>query len=76
MSEQEDTNKKLNELLEREREIIKKMNVALRAGASSVIINQMQYMLEEVRIAQQELRLIEKSKESSKDDFGDFLSIG
>lgn len=68
--------KTLNDLLEREREIIKKMNVALRANVSPSILDQMQYMLEECRAAQQELRILEKSKDSDKDDFNDFLSIG
>ena len=76
MSNQEDFNKRLNDLVEREREIIKKMNVALRAGASSSIIQQIQFMLEDCKAQQQEIRMVQKSKESGKDDFDDFLSIG
>lgn len=66
---------RLQALIERERELIKKMNVALRAGANSTIISQFDFMLQECRFAQQELRI--KQKSSDKDsDFDDYLSIG
>lgn len=66
---------RLQILIERERELIKKMNVALRAGANSTIISQFDFMLQECRFAQQELRI--KQKSSDKDsDFDDYLSIG
>jgi hypothetical protein len=63
----------LQKLMEQEREIIKKMNVALRAGANPTIISQFDFMLQECRFAQQELRVKQKS---GGDDFGDYLSIG
>lgn len=70
-----DLNKQLNDLIEREREILKKMNVARRAGASEGIIGQMNYMLDECRFAQQDIRA--KQASSGKDnDFGSFISIG
>jgi hypothetical protein len=68
------TEQRLNELLEREREIIKKMNLALRAGANPQVIGQFDFMLQEVRFAQQDLRQIQKS--SKGDGFDDYLSIG
>lgn len=65
----------LQKLMEHERELIKKMNVALRAGANPTIISQFDYMLQECRFAQQELRI--KQKASDKDsDFDNYLSIG
>lgn len=77
MSEEtEDLSKKLNDLIEREREIIKKMNVALRAGVNPAILQQMQFFLDECKFAQQEVRTLMKSKDSDKNDFDDFLSIG
>lgn len=68
------TEQRLNELLEREREIIKKMNLAMRAGANPQVIGQFDFMLQEVRFAQQDLRQIQKS--SKGDGFDDYLSIG
>jgi hypothetical protein len=65
---------RLNELLEREREIIKKMNLALRAGANPQVIGQFDFMLQEVRFAQQDLRQTQKA--SKGDGFDDYLSIG
>lgn len=71
----ESVDQKLNELLERERELIKKMNVAMRANANPQILSHFDFLLTEVRFQQQELRF--KRKEDNKDsDFDDFLSIG
>lgn len=65
----------IQQLMDRERELIKKMNVALRAGANPTIISQFDFMLQECRFAQQELRV--KQKSSDKDsDFDNYLSIG
>ena len=61
-------------LQEREREILKKMSIAVRAGASQQVIDQMTWMLEEVRIQQFEFKEI--SKLNDGDDFNDFISIG
>jgi len=61
-------------LQEREREILKKMSIAVRAGASQQVIDQMAWMLEEVRIRQFEFKEI--SKLNDGDDFNDFISIG
>lgn len=66
---------RLNELLEQERTIIKKMNTAIRAGANSVVIGQFEFMLQECRFAQQELRIVQRNNDG-KSDFDDFLSIG
>jgi hypothetical protein len=68
------TEQRLNDLLEREREIIKKMNLALRAGANPQVIGQFDFMLQEVRFAQQDLRQIQKA--GKIDGFDDYLSIG
>ena len=68
------TEQRLNELLERERQIIKKMNLALRAGANPQVIGQFDFMLQEVRFAQQDLRQLQKVNKS--DGFDDYLSIG
>jgi len=65
---------RLNELLERERVIIKKMNLALRAGANPQVIGQFDFMLQEVRFAQQDLRQLQKAEKG--DGFDDYLSIG
>jgi len=70
----EDINKQLATLIEREREILKKMNVAHRAGASEQIMGQLNYMLEECRFTQQDLRQLQAGK--GKDDFDNFISIG
>jgi hypothetical protein len=61
-------------LQEREREILRKMSIAIRAGASQQVIDQMNWMLEEVRIQQFELKEINKLNDG--DDFNDFISIG
>mgnify|MGYP006266816829 CR=1 FL=1 len=71
----DDNQVKLTELLEKERALIKKMNVAIRAGANPVIIGQFQYMLEEIRMAQFELRAVSANNKSD-DKFDDYLSIG
>ena len=68
------TEQRLNELLERERAIIKKMNVALRANANPQVIGHFEFMLQEVRFAQQDLRQLQKADKS--DGFDDYLSIG
>ena len=70
-----DSNQKLNELLEREREIIKKMNVAIRAGANPQVMSHFDYLLTEVRFQQHELRTKEKAGDKDS-DFDNYLSIG
>ena len=70
----EDINKQLAALMEREREILKKMGLAQRAGAGEQIMGQLNYMLEECRFTQQDLRQLQASK--GKDDFDNFISIG
>ena len=71
-----DLNKQLNDLIERELEILKKLNVARRAGASEGIIGQMMYMLDEVQFAQQDIRAKQASGSGKDNDFGSFISIG
>lgn len=71
-----DLNKQLNDLIEREREILKKMNVARRAGASEGIIGQMMFMLDEVQFAQQDIRAKQVAGTGKDNDFGSFISIG
>jgi hypothetical protein len=71
----EDLNQRINELMEREREIMKKMNVAIRAGANSQILGHLDFLLHECKIQQQELRLLQKDR-SGDSNFDDFLSIG
>lgn len=71
----ESADQQLQTLMDREREIIRKMNVALRAGANPTIINQFDYMLQECRFAQQELRVKQKSTDKDS-DFDNYLSIG
>ncbi len=69
-------NKQLNDLIEREREILKKLNIARRAGASEGIIGQMNYMLEECKFAQQDIRAKQAAGSGKDNDFGSFISIG
>ena len=71
-----DLNKQLNDLIEREREILKKMNVARRAGASEGVIGQMMFMLDEVQFAQQDIRAKQAAVPGKDNDFGSFISIG
>lgn len=66
---------KLSELIEKEKTLLRKMNTAIRAGANITIIGQFQYMLEECRFAQFELRELQKSNKPD-DKFDDYLSIG
>lgn len=75
MSNTESPEQKLQKLLEREREIIKKMNTAIRAGANSQVLSHFDFILQECRFAQQELKLSQKSS-GSDNDFDDYLSIG
>lgn len=65
---------KLNALIEREREILKKMNVATRAMASPQVIGQLDFLLQECRMQQAELRMLKNQNKDSS--FDDFLSIG
>ena len=75
MSEKTPTpDQRLNELFEQERVIIKKMNTAIRAGANPMVLSQFEFMLEECRFKQQELRMTQSS--SGDSDFDNFLSIG
>jgi hypothetical protein len=68
---------RFNELLEQERSIIKKMNTAIRAGANPTIIGQFEFMLEECKFQQQEVRALQQNAaQEGKTDFGNFLSIG
>jgi hypothetical protein len=76
MSKSETPEQRLSALIEREREILKKMNVANRAMASETVIAQMQFLLDECRIQQEELRLLQKVNGNSNQGFDDFLSIG
>lgn len=76
MTEQtQSAEQQLQTLMNHEREIIKKMNVALRAGANSVILGQFDHMLTECRLAQQEIRIKQKS-DGQDGDFDNYLSIG
>jgi tRNA C32,U32 (ribose-2'-O)-methylase TrmJ len=78
MSDKEETvdfAQKINQLQEREREILKKMNTATRAGASFAVMQQLQFMLEECKTQQHELKILSREK-SDSDNFDDFLSIG
>lgn len=76
MSKSETPEQRLSALIDREREILKKMNVANRAMASETVIAQMQFLLDECRIQQEELRLLQKVNGNSNQGFDDFLSIG
>lgn len=68
---------RFNELLEHERALIKKMNTAIRAGANPMIISQFEFMLQECKFQQQELRVLQQNEQANgKTDFGNFLSIG
>lgn len=66
---------KLHALIEREREILKKINVAYRAGASAGVMGHLDFMLEECRADQMEMRMLLKSDKKDP-GFDDFLSIG
>jgi len=70
----DDFNKQLSALQEREREILKKMSLAQRAGAGEQIIGQLNFMLDECRFNQQDLRQLQAGR--GKDDFDNFISIG
>ena len=65
---------RLNELQEQERTLLKKMNVAIRAGANPTVMGQFEFMLQECRFAQQELKMLKGS--SGDSGFDNFLSIG
>ena len=71
-----DLNKQLNDLIEREREILKKLNVARRAGASEGVIGQMMFMLDEVKFSQMDIRAKQAASTNKDNDFGSFISIG
>jgi hypothetical protein len=66
---------KLHALIEREREILKKISTAYRAGASEGVMGQLDFMLEECRADQMEMRMLLKSDKKDS-GFDDFLSIG
>jgi hypothetical protein len=75
MTKAETPEQRLNALMERERDILKKLNVAYRAGASEQVIGQMNYLLEECRAAQFDARQMQRADKKDS-DFNDFLSIG
>ena len=66
---------KLHALIEREREILKKISIAYRSGASEGVMGQLDFMLEECRADQMEMRMLLKSDKKDS-GFDDFLSIG
>lgn len=70
----ENVEQQLQQWMDREREILKKMNVALRAGANPQVLSHFDFLLNECRFAQQELRQIKKKND--EDNFDDYLSIG
>jgi hypothetical protein len=71
----DNSEQQLQALIEREREILRKMNLANRAGASSTVIQQLTFLLDECRFEQQDLRI--RLRSDNKDsDFDNFLSIG
>lgn len=76
MTKVETPEQKLNALVEREREILKKLNIANRAMASETVIAQIQFLLDECRMQQDELRVMQKVNGSNNQGFDDFLSIG
>ena len=71
----ESTEQQLQKLIEREREIIKKMNLAIRAGANPQVMDHFDYLLQECRFAQQDLRLLQK-QQGKDQDFDNYISIG
>lgn len=76
MTKVETPEQRLNALVEREREILKKLNIANRAMASETVIAQIQFLLDECRMQQDELRVMQKVNGSNNQGFDDFLSIG
>lgn len=66
---------RLHDLVEKERQILKKISIAARAGASDGVLAQLNFMLDECRFAQFETRQIMKEGKSDA-GFDDFLSIG
>jgi hypothetical protein len=66
---------KLNSLIEQEKTLLKKLNVAIRAGANPQILGQFNFMLEECRLAQFELRQVQNTN-NPDDKFDNFISIG
>jgi hypothetical protein len=70
----DNTEQRLQELMEHERLLIKKMNLALRAGANPQVLAHFDYLLNECRFAQQELKVTKKTNDG--DNFDDYLSIG
>lgn len=66
---------KLHDLVEKERQILKKIGVAARAGASDGILAQLNFMLDECRFSQFELKQLMKENKADS-GFDDFLSIG
>jgi len=71
----ESFDQKINALIEKEREILKKISIAKRAMASQQLLAQLQFLLEECRMQQAELRML-KSADTKNSSFDDFLSIG
>jgi hypothetical protein len=75
MTKTETPEQRLSALMEREREILKKLNVAYRAGASETVIGQINFLLEECRAAQFDTRMTQRADKKDS-GFDDFLSIG
>lgn len=66
---------RLNELIEYERTLITKLNQARRLNSSFQIIDHLEFLLNENRFAQQEIRFVQKSDRKDS-DFDNFLSVG
>ena len=66
---------KLHDLVEKERQILKKISIAARAGASDGVLAQLNFMLDECRFSQFETRQLMKGNKADS-GFDDFLSIG
>jgi transcriptional regulator of NAD metabolism len=71
----ENLEQKLNELIEQERQIITKLNQARRLNSSYQIIDHLEYLLNENRFTQQEIRYVQKSDRKDS-DFDNYLSVG
>lgn len=73
---QDPVNQQLQALQEREREILKKISVASRAGVSEQVMGQLNFMLDECRFQQLDIKQRASANNNKDSDFDNFLSIG
>lgn len=69
-------NMSVDDLIKKETELRKKLSTISRLSVSNEVINQLQNMISDVRLAVQESQFTKKDSDSEDENFNDYLNIG